>query len=138
MRQMGIAVLGPKPRGKPAPGHRVHPYLLRELVNRHKNAWLNSRRGVESRLHGRSRTGRRRRRSRKLQASARGRFASGWIDIAAKAWPDCRMVDSFSRPGGNATGMYVLVNALVAKQLEVLREVVPGATTVDFIDNPTN
>ena len=48
------------------------------------------------------------------------------------------MVDSFSRPGGNATGMYVLVNALVAKQLEVLREVVPGATTVAFIDNPTN
>src|SRR5215470_5140768 len=60
------------------------------------------------------------------------------MDIAAKAWPDCRMVDSFSRPGGNATGMYVLVNALVAKQLEVLREVVPGATTVAFIDNPTN
>jgi putative transposase len=41
MRQMGIAVLGPKPRGKPAPGHKVHPYLLRELVNMHKNAWLN-------------------------------------------------------------------------------------------------
>jgi|SRR6516162_4373694 len=48
------------------------------------------------------------------------------------------MFDSFSRPGGNATGMYVLVNVLVAKQLEVLREVVPGATTVAFIDNPTN
>jgi hypothetical protein len=31
------------------------------------------------------------------------------------------MVDSFSRPGGNATGMYALVNALVVKQLEVLR-----------------
>ena len=41
MRQMGIAALGPKPRGKPAPGHKVHPYLLRELVNMHKNAWLN-------------------------------------------------------------------------------------------------
>ena len=48
------------------------------------------------------------------------------------------MFDSFSQPGGNATGMYVLVNVLVAKQLEVLREVVPGATTVAFIDNPTN
>jgi len=48
------------------------------------------------------------------------------------------MFDSFSRPGGNATGMYVLANALVAKQLEVLREVVPGATTVAIIDNPTN
>jgi hypothetical protein len=39
MRQMDIAV--PKLRGKPAPGHKVHPSLLRELVNRHKNAWLN-------------------------------------------------------------------------------------------------
>jgi putative transposase len=25
MRQMGIAALGPKPHGKPAPGHKVHP-----------------------------------------------------------------------------------------------------------------
>jgi len=41
MRQTGIAVLGSKPRGKPAPGHKVYPYLLRELVNMHKNAWLN-------------------------------------------------------------------------------------------------
>jgi len=49
------------------------------------------------------------------------------------------MFDSFSQPGGNATGMYVLVNVLVAKQLEVLREAsVPGATTVAIIDNPTN
>jgi hypothetical protein len=37
----GHHLLGPKPRGKPAPGHKVHPYLLRELVNRHKYAWLN-------------------------------------------------------------------------------------------------
>jgi putative transposase len=41
MRQTGIAVLGSKPRGKPAPGHKVYPYLLGELVNMHKNAWLN-------------------------------------------------------------------------------------------------
>lgn len=30
MRQMGIAALGPKPRTtKPAPGHKIFPYLLR-------------------------------------------------------------------------------------------------------------
>src|SRR5207245_8006811 len=33
MRQMGIAALGPKPRTiKPAPGHKIFPYLLRDLV----------------------------------------------------------------------------------------------------------
>lgn len=33
MRRMGIAALGPRPRtSKPAPGQRIYPYLLRELV----------------------------------------------------------------------------------------------------------
>src|SRR5215470_10916539 len=33
MRQMGIAALAPKPRTtKPAPGHKVYPYLLRDMV----------------------------------------------------------------------------------------------------------
>ena len=33
MRLMGFAALGPKPRtSKPAPGHKVFPYLLRGLV----------------------------------------------------------------------------------------------------------
>jgi len=33
MRKMGIAALGPKPRTtKPAPGHKIFPYLLRGLV----------------------------------------------------------------------------------------------------------
>jgi putative transposase len=33
MRKMGIAALGPKPRTtKPAPGHKIYPYLLRDLV----------------------------------------------------------------------------------------------------------
>ena len=32
MRKMGIAALGPKPRTtKPAPGHKIFPYLLRGL-----------------------------------------------------------------------------------------------------------
>ena len=32
MRQMGIAALGPKPNtSKPAPGHKIFPYLLRNL-----------------------------------------------------------------------------------------------------------
>jgi putative transposase len=33
MRRIGIAALGPKPRTtKPAPGHAVYPYLLRDMV----------------------------------------------------------------------------------------------------------
>lgn len=41
MRQMGIAALGPKPRTtKPAPGHKIFPYLLRDLViERANHVW---------------------------------------------------------------------------------------------------
>jgi len=41
MRQMGIAALGPKPRTtKPAPGHKIFPYLLRNLViERPNHVW---------------------------------------------------------------------------------------------------
>ena len=41
MRLMGIAALGPKPRtSKPTPGHRIYPYLLRDLtVDRPNQVW---------------------------------------------------------------------------------------------------
>ena len=41
MRRMGIAALGPKPRTtKPAPGHKIFPYLLRNLaVDRPNQVW---------------------------------------------------------------------------------------------------
>ena len=41
MRQMGIAALGPKPRTtKPAPGHRIYPYLLGDVaVERPNQVW---------------------------------------------------------------------------------------------------
>ena len=41
MRRMGIAALGPKPRTtKPAPGHKVFPYLLRGMViDRPNQVW---------------------------------------------------------------------------------------------------
>ena len=33
MGLMGIVALGPKPRtSRPAPGHKIYPYLLRDLV----------------------------------------------------------------------------------------------------------
>jgi putative transposase len=41
MRRMGIAALGPRPRTtKPAPGHKIFPYLLRNLViERPNHVW---------------------------------------------------------------------------------------------------
>lgn len=41
MRRMGIAALGPKPRTtKPAPGHKIFPYLLRNMViDRSNQVW---------------------------------------------------------------------------------------------------
>jgi putative transposase len=41
MRKMGIAALGPKPRTtKPAPGHKIYPYLLRNLaIDRPNQVW---------------------------------------------------------------------------------------------------
>src|SRR6201986_3027076 len=41
LRQMGIAALGPKQRTtKPAPGHKIFPYLLRNLIiERPNHVW---------------------------------------------------------------------------------------------------
>ena len=41
MRRMGIEALGPKPRTtKPAPGHKIYPYLLRDLtIERPNQVW---------------------------------------------------------------------------------------------------
>src|ERR1700739_3183873 len=41
MREMGIAALGPKPNTtKPAPGHKIYPYLLRNMtIDRPNQVW---------------------------------------------------------------------------------------------------
>ncbi len=41
MRAMGIAALGPKPRtSRPAPGHKIYPYLLRDVrIARPNHVW---------------------------------------------------------------------------------------------------
>jgi putative ABC transport system substrate-binding protein len=48
------------------------------------------------------------------------------------------LVASLNQPGGNITGVNVLANELVPKQLEVLRELVPAATTIAALINSTN
>lgn len=47
-------------------------------------------------------------------------------------------VKSLARPGGNITGFYNLSTELVAKQLELLRETVPGMKQVAVLVNPDN
>jgi ABC-type uncharacterized transport system substrate-binding protein len=48
------------------------------------------------------------------------------------------LVGSLNRPGGNLTGVATLTVELGPKQLEVLRELVPTATIIALLVNPTN
>lgn len=48
------------------------------------------------------------------------------------------LVTSLSRPGQNVTGVASLGKILVAKQLEVLHEIVPQADAIAFLVNPNN
>jgi putative ABC transport system substrate-binding protein len=48
------------------------------------------------------------------------------------------LVGSLNRPGGNITGIYSLLTATAAKRLELLHELLPAATTIGFLGNPTD
>jgi putative tryptophan/tyrosine transport system substrate-binding protein len=48
------------------------------------------------------------------------------------------LVASEARPGGNLTGIAPYVKGLPAKQLELAREIVPGATRIGLLDDPTD
>jgi putative ABC transport system substrate-binding protein len=48
------------------------------------------------------------------------------------------LVASLDRPGGNVTGVSSYTVTLIAKRLELVREVVPGVATIAFLMNPTN
>jgi putative ABC transport system substrate-binding protein len=48
------------------------------------------------------------------------------------------LVDSFSRPGGNLTGVNLLVSDLAPKRLEFLLELVPTAGIISLLINPGN
>jgi putative ABC transport system substrate-binding protein len=48
------------------------------------------------------------------------------------------LVASMNRPGGNATGVTSLFGGMAAKQVGLLRELVPAATLIGFLVNPRN
>jgi putative ABC transport system substrate-binding protein len=48
------------------------------------------------------------------------------------------LIASLNRPGGNATGVSFLVNKLVAKRMELLSELAPGASTLGMLVDPNN
>jgi putative tryptophan/tyrosine transport system substrate-binding protein len=51
---------------------------------------------------------------------------------------DDGLVTSFNRPGGNVTGVTFITAALASKRLEHLRELVPGASVIGVLTNPTS
>jgi putative ABC transport system substrate-binding protein len=48
------------------------------------------------------------------------------------------LIDSVSRPGANVTGATFYSSALIAKEMELLRELIPGLARVRFLANPGN
>jgi putative tryptophan/tyrosine transport system substrate-binding protein len=48
------------------------------------------------------------------------------------------LVASLNRPGGNLTGIYFLDQAVNAKRLQLLHQVVPTVSTIGFLVNPTS
>jgi putative ABC transport system substrate-binding protein len=48
------------------------------------------------------------------------------------------LVTSFSRPGGNVTGVYLFFTGLETKKLGLLREMIPGPGVITALLNPNN
>ncbi len=48
------------------------------------------------------------------------------------------LVGSLARPGGNITGLSLLNPATAGKRVELLKEILPGATRLGVLGNPTN
>jgi putative ABC transport system substrate-binding protein len=58
-------------------------------------------------------------------------FVVGFDPIQAK------LVESYNRPGGNATGVHLITSSLGQKRLELILELVPKAHTISMLVNPT-
>ena len=76
-----------------------------------------------------------------LNAAILSKRATGTIPIVFGVGDDPvkhGLAASFNHPGGNATGVHILVAGLVAKRLSLLRELVPHAAVITLLVNPNN
>ena len=57
------------------------------------------------------------------------------VSVATHGLVEARAVASLGRPGGNVTGIEPYVGGLPAKQMDLAREIVPGATKIGLLTN---
>jgi ABC-type uncharacterized transport system substrate-binding protein len=75
------------------------------------------------------------------QAAVAARDATKTIPIVGALLDDpvgLGLIKSDAKPGGNVTGLLSSLPGLPAKQLELVRDLLPGATRIGLLVNPTN
>jgi len=75
------------------------------------------------------------------QAAVAAKDATKTIPIVGVALDDpvaLGLIKSDAKPGGNVTGLSASLPGLPAKQLELARDLIPGAARIGLLVNPTN
>lgn len=76
-----------------------------------------------------------------LPAALAARAATSTIPVVFRLAIDpvaFHLVQSLDHPGGNVTGVTMLFDPLTPKKLQLLHELIPGATKIGFLINPKN
>ena len=71
--------------------------------------------------------------------AAKGATSTIPVVMVLGSFPDkLGLVDSLQRPGGNVTGLTTLTPQLIAKRVELLKEIVPKASRLAVLSDPSN